>query len=111
MEKATAQASPTSPSSNFRNVRAGEGICQLNNRRTGSPYHRAFASRRVASDGGLDVRSEAMAAGYLHSVHKICSEDLRYRARSLTQENAIEIRVPRKLLRGGARCSSGSALR
>jgi hypothetical protein len=38
----------------------------------------------------LDVRSEAMAAGYLHAVHKIPSEDLRYRSRSLTHENAIE---------------------
>jgi hypothetical protein len=38
----------------------------------------------------LDVRSEAMAAGYLHAVHKISSEDLRYRSFSLTHENAIE---------------------
>jgi Protein of unknown function (DUF4011) len=39
---------------------------------------------------GLDVRSEAMAAGYLHAVHKIALEDLRYRSRALTDENAIE---------------------
>ena len=39
---------------------------------------------------GLDVRSEAMAAGYLHAVHKIAFQDLRYRSRALTDENAVE---------------------
>jgi very-short-patch-repair endonuclease len=38
----------------------------------------------------LDVRSEAMATGYLHAVHKIPSDELRYRSHALTDENAID---------------------
>jgi very-short-patch-repair endonuclease len=39
---------------------------------------------------GLDVKSEAMAAGYLLAVHKIQQENLRYRSAALTDENVVE---------------------
>jgi hypothetical protein len=39
---------------------------------------------------GLDVKSEAMAAGYLHAVHKILPEHLRYRSLALTDDNAVD---------------------
>jgi very-short-patch-repair endonuclease len=38
----------------------------------------------------LDVKSEAMAAGYLHAVYRIPHEHLRYRAVALTDDNAVD---------------------
>jgi very-short-patch-repair endonuclease len=38
----------------------------------------------------LDVKSEAMAAGYLHSVHRIRQENLRYRSIALLEENVAD---------------------
>ena len=39
---------------------------------------------------GLDVKAEAMAAGYLYAVNKIPQENLRYRSAALTDENAVD---------------------
>jgi very-short-patch-repair endonuclease len=39
---------------------------------------------------GSDVKSEAMAAGFLHAVLKIRPDDLRYRSQTLTAENSLD---------------------
>ena len=39
---------------------------------------------------GLDVKSEAMAVGYLLAVHKIPQGNLRYRSAALTDDNVVE---------------------
>jgi hypothetical protein len=39
---------------------------------------------------GLDVKSEAMAAGYLHAVHRIPQKNLRYRSAALIDENVVD---------------------
>jgi hypothetical protein len=39
---------------------------------------------------GLDVKSEAIAVGYLLAVHKIPQENLRYRSLALADDNAVD---------------------
>jgi hypothetical protein len=45
---------------------------------------------RHSNNLGFDEKSEAMAVGYLHAVHKISPENLRYRSLALTDESAVE---------------------
>jgi hypothetical protein len=59
---------------------------------------------------GLDVKSEAMAAGYLHAVHNVPPENLRYRSRALAVDNAIDELSAAKYRGGSASCCGRRAL-